>query len=74
MIICTSSYSNAFNATDWTVVQNNVDVMEGASDSSGGAKGLVPAPVQGDNNKFLRGDGTWQSPGVEWGLFSELII
>lgn len=73
MIICINSNS-AYSASDWTVVQNNVDVMIGATTSAGGTKGLVPAPVQGDNNKFLRGDGTWQSPGVEWGLFSELII
>lgn len=38
------------------------DPMTGASDSSGGSKGLVPAPSQGDQNKFLAGDGTWNTP------------
>lgn len=69
MIVCISNYSNAFQATDWNVVQNNIDVMEGASASLAGVKGLVPAPGEGDNNKFLRGDGTWQVAGVEWGHF-----
>ncbi|MBQ1716552.1 MAG: hypothetical protein II025_01485, partial [Ruminococcus sp.] len=35
--------------------------MSGASASSAGGKGLVPAPAAGDNVKFLRGDGTWQT-------------
>ena len=38
------------------------DVMTGASSSVDGAKGLVPAPITGDQNKFLRGDGTWVVP------------
>lgn len=38
------------------------DPMTGASASSGGSKGLVPAPSQGDQDKFLAGDGTWASP------------
>lgn len=35
--------------------------MSGASDSVSGEEGLVPAPVSGDNSKYLRGDGTWAS-------------
>lgn len=34
-------------------------VMEGADDSNDGKEGLVPKPVAGDNEKFLRGDGVW---------------
>lgn len=33
--------------------------MSGASAGSAGRPGLVPKPAQGDNTKFLRGDGTW---------------
>lgn len=33
--------------------------MTGAGASTAGAKGIVPAPAAGDNEKFLRGDGTW---------------
>lgn len=36
-----------------------LDVMEGDS-GTGGAKGLVPAQVAGDAEKFLKGDGTWE--------------
>lgn len=34
--------------------------MAGASASAAGKAGLVPAPAAGSQNKFLRGDGTWQ--------------
>lgn len=33
----------------------------GATSSVDGAAGRVPAPESGDENKFLRGDGTWSS-------------
>lgn len=34
-------------------------VMTGATSSAAGASGLVPAPTAGDENKYLKGDGTW---------------
>ena len=34
----------------------------GATSSTGGLSGLVPAPSIGDQNKFLRGDGSWGTP------------
>lgn len=33
--------------------------MTGATSSTAGTAGYVPAPVAGDDEKFLRGDGTW---------------
>ena len=36
--------------------------MTGASSSAAGKAGLVPAPSAGSQAKFLRGDGTWQTP------------
>lgn len=33
--------------------------MQGATASADGAGGTVPAPLAGDQNKFLRGDATW---------------
>ena len=33
--------------------------MTGASSSAAGTHGLVPAPAAGDEDKFLKGDGTW---------------
>lgn len=34
--------------------------MTGATSSTAGSPGLVPAPAAGDNTKFLAGDGTWK--------------
>lgn len=72
MIICIKDYSESYNANDWTVVQNNVDIMVGASSNAIGVSGLVPTPAIGDNNKFLCGDGTWNTPAISWGTFSDL--
>ena len=38
-------------------------VMTGATDQANGAKGLVPAPLIVDKDKFLKGDGTWAEAG-----------
>lgn len=61
MIIAIADYSDSWKASDWTVVQNNVDTMSGASSSAAGTRGLVPAPSAGDQGKFLSGAGTWQT-------------
>lgn len=47
--------------TTFTQQDNNTtyDPMVGAKATADGKSGLVPTPVMGDNNKFLRGDGTW---------------
>ena len=37
----------------------SVPTMKGASDTSDGTKGLVPQPSLGDQEKFLKGDGSW---------------
>lgn len=38
-----------------------ISIMTGATASTPGQSGLVPVPAAGDQNKFLRGDGTWQN-------------
>lgn len=65
MIVCIGDYNSAFKIADWTVVQNNIDVMVGATSSSSGAKGLVPAPAVANKGNFLKGDGTWGTPSIE---------
>lgn len=35
--------------------------MTGATANDDGTHGLVPQPLAGDQNKFLRGDGTWEN-------------
>ena len=39
----------------------SIGVMGAASNSSNGTAGIVPAPQAGDEGKFLRGDGSWQT-------------
>jgi hypothetical protein len=38
--------------------------MKGATSSDAGTAGLVPAPAANNQNKFLKGDGTWATPSV----------
>lgn len=40
-----------------------VKEMVGCDSITGGAAGLVPAPSAGDQDKFLKGDGTWDTVG-----------
>ena len=40
-----------------------VKEMTGCDSITGGASGLVPAPSAGDENKFLKADGTWDTVG-----------
>lgn len=49
------------NSDTWVNVDATsiIDIMRGATSTTAGAKGLVPVPSAGDQNKFLRGDGTW---------------
>ena len=46
-----------------TIPETKVEVMTGASSSSAGKAGLVPAPSAGDNDKFLCGDGSFKEAG-----------
>ena len=60
--------SNNGNANDYqavaTVGVNGIDlgIMKGASSSVDGEIGLVPKPTKGQQNRYLRADGTWQTP------------
>ena len=52
-----NAHEAAFDAhnADETAHKN----MVGASSSAAGKRGMVPAPAEGEQSKFLRGDGTW---------------
>lgn len=45
---------NTISATDTTYTH-----FTGATSSADGVQGLVPGPLAGDQDKFLKGDGTW---------------
>lgn len=45
-------------------IQNIIGIMRGATAQANGFSGLVPAPKAGEQDKFLKGDGTWGSPEI----------
>ena len=53
----------SFNGTEWVPMTLpeavTGSVMTGATATTAGEAGYVPAPQAGDEKKFLRGDGTW---------------
>lgn len=51
-----ASDGKTISATDTTY-----SAFTGATSSTAGAAGLVPAPVAGDDMKYLSGDGTWKT-------------
>ena len=47
----------------WATPPNTTySTMKGATSSTAGSTGLVPAPAAGKHTSFLRGDGTWVVP------------
>lgn len=54
----TKTFTSGANAT----ITIGADAMTGATSGAAGAAGVVPAPAAGDQNKFLKGDGTWAFP------------
>lgn len=59
-----AAYHN--NAKYWAdEASGTVNDMTGATSSTAGVHGLVPAPAAGDNTKFLGGDGTWKDVPAE---------
>ena len=61
----TITFTRGNNTTFSITTQDNNTTyknMSGASASAAGSSGLVPAPAAGNNDDFLRGDGTWATP------------
>ena len=56
--------TNVTDALGYTPPTTNTTYsnMTAATSSAAGKAGLVPAPAAGAQAKFLRGDGTWQTP------------
>ena len=57
-----------YNGSQWVnrpladILEIIVGTMVGATDQLDGEAGIVPTPHAGDQNKYLRGDGTWANP------------
>nr|DAP42267.1 MAG TPA: structural protein [Caudoviricetes sp.] len=59
----TVTYGDNTTSTFTTQDTNSTyDVFKAATASAAGGKGLVPAPASGAQGKYLRADGTWQTP------------
>lgn len=54
--------SSTFDGSENINIPVTIPDMKAASSSAAGKAGLVPAPAAGAQGKFLRGDGTWQTP------------
>ena len=57
-----SSDGKAFVYVPWTDTNTTYNDMIGATASSAGTRGLVPAPTAGQQGLFLCGNGTWAKP------------
>ena len=53
--------ANASSNVEINLTDTTYSAFTGADGTDAGTSGLVPAPTATDNNKFLKGDGTWSS-------------
>jgi len=53
--------ANASSNVEINLTDTTYSAFTGADGTDAGTSGLVPAPTATDNNKFLKGDGTWQT-------------
>lgn len=68
-----AAYHN--NAKYWAdEASGTVNDMTGATSSTAGIHGLVPAPAAGDNTKFLGGDGTWKDVPAELSGLTDVTL
>lgn len=68
-----AAYHN--NAKYWAdEVSGAVNDMVGATSSTAGVHGLVPAPAAGDNTKFLGGDGAWKDVPAELSRLTDVDL
>ena len=54
----------ASTLSNWVEIYLNIPVYTGADATNNGTKGLVKQPLAGDQNKYLKGDGSWNDIGT----------
>lgn len=59
----TPTLATVATSGDYDDLSDKPSVMVGADGVNAGASGFVPAPSATDNDKFLKGDGTWAGAG-----------
>lgn len=57
-----ATYESYDGSTSKSIHIPSYSVMQGATENYNGSSGLVPAPNRGEQNLFLKGDGTYDSP------------
>ena len=57
-----SVWNRNLDMIDAQMHQNETETFNGATALADGTVGNVPAPLQADKDKFLKGDGTWDTP------------
>lgn len=68
-----AAYHN--NAKYWAgEVAGAANDMTGATSSTAGTHGLVPAPAAGDNTKFLGGDGAWKDVPAALSELTDVVL
>ena len=55
-------------------IDNRLVDFVGANSTTNGVKGVVPAPQAGDEDKYLKGDGTWDTPAARHGRNEGSVI
>jgi len=60
--ISPSSNNNTVPTTEWVNTFISNYIMSGASANANGSAGIVPEPKKGQQNRYLRADGTWSTP------------
>ena len=62
-LITSGIYDFIYDGSYWllknSISQTKIDTMIGATKSEAGVGGITPAPQSGEQDKFLKGDGTW---------------
>lgn len=53
--------ANASTNATIALTDTTYSTMTGATSGAAGSSGLVPAPAAGDDGKYLKGDGTWDT-------------
>ena len=61
-----------YNGSEIAKLSDLPSVMIGATAGDAGTDGLVPAPAAGDQDKYLKGDGTWSTAtaSAAWGAIT----
>lgn len=57
-----NSNNNTIPTTEWVNTFISNYIMSGASANANGSAGIVPEPKKGQQNRYLRADGTWSTP------------